>query len=174
MRSPQASKPGLEAGRKSARRHAVLLCFIALSVSYCVFVSGIYVNLFVTGPVFSLPLDFQLAAFRQAEATTPFLLHEVLGGALLASLAALAVFLWVGGTRRLSLVAAIATLLVAYSAYVGSLNIASPLAPTPPGLASVAIPMLSAAAFIGAIVATMLVTLSFRKALGVRSDVRKP
>lgn len=160
---------GALSGIPTEGKWTTIVALVTLLLCYCVFVTGVYINLFVTGPVFSLPLAFELSAFRQAELSWPFVLHELLGGALLLSLATLALSLGLGGARRLSLVAWLGFLLVAYSAFVGSLNLASPLSPTPPGLLSVLVPMLSATAFVAAIVVTMLLTLSLRAPSGSHS-----
>jgi hypothetical protein len=143
----------------------LVLCYCALALMFAVFVSGIYVNLFVAGPVFSLPLDAQLAAFQRAEATWPFVLHEALGGFALVLLVVLSIVLLTDGVKkRPALMGAVAASLVAYSAYVGSLNLTSPLSPVSGGTAAVLIPMASAAAFIGAINLTMLLTLRIMSA----------
>lgn len=157
-------QPRLQGGgrREKTGSWSAILCALTLALSYCVFVSGIYVNLFVAGPVFSLPLSREPAAFQQAEASGPFVLHELLGGLLLVSLGALLTSLIARPSRRLSVFAALAFLSVAYSAFVGSLNVSSPLSPTPPGILSTLVPMLSAAAFIGSIALVMLLSLRLR------------
>jgi hypothetical protein len=151
--------PALEGLRGEIPR---ALCYAALVLFYVVFLSGMYVNLFVAGPVFSLPLNSELAAFVSAEHTAPFLIHEAAGAILLLTLILLTLSLWTTGERRLSLVGSVSALLVAYSAYVGSLNLTSPLAP----VSSPAVPMLSAAALISAIVITMLLTLKMKAGSG--------
>lgn len=143
---------------KAAGRAPLVLCCLSLSLAYAVFVTGIYVNLFVAGPVFSLPLNSESAAFTQAEQSAPFVLHELLGAALLLTLALLTVSLWLAGTRRLSLLSAVPVFFVAYSSYVGSLNLTSPVSASPTGALSALVPMLSAAGFMAAIVITMLLT----------------
>ena len=60
------------------------MCYLVLVLFYTVFVTGIYVNLFVAGPIFSLPLNSEPAAFARAESSVPFIGHEVLGLVLLA------------------------------------------------------------------------------------------
>jgi Ca2+/H+ antiporter len=149
-------------GGRGTRRTALYSCYLALLLFYAVFVSGIYVNLFVAGPVFSLPLGRELAAFTEAESSASFLIHEALGGALLATLVALVVSLWSGGEKRVSFASGVAALLVAYSAYVGSLNISSPPVPavsSSGGATSALVPMLSSAGLAAAIVITMLIAL---------------
>jgi hypothetical protein len=139
------------------------LCCLALLLFYSVFISGIYVNLYVAGPVFSLPLNSELAAFTRAEQTAPFIIHEALGVILIGALVMVVVSLWSGGARKLSISGIVLLLLVAYSAYVGSLNITSPPVPDLSGGAdSVLVPMVSAACFMAAIVVTMLLTLRLR------------
>jgi hypothetical protein len=138
------------------------LSLVALACFYGVFTSGIYVNLFVAGPVFSLPLGLELSAFKAAERTAPFIFHEVIGALTLAALGSLSFSLWSKGMKRLTLVSALPVLFVAYSAYVGSLNVVSPLSPVSGGEAAVLIPMLSAAALISAMLITMLVALRTR------------
>jgi hypothetical protein len=81
---------GPDGGRVTSRM-SLASCNVALLLFYGVFVTGIYVNLFVAGPVFSLPLNSELAAFRVAEDSAPFLIHEALGGALLATLVVLTI-----------------------------------------------------------------------------------
>jgi hypothetical protein len=98
---------------------------LALLLFYCVIVSGIYVNLFVAGPVFSLPLARQAVAFAQAKSSAGFLVHEGLGTMLLVTLVVFAVSLWNRQKRGRALVAGVPAGLVAYSAYVGALNLAS-------------------------------------------------
>jgi hypothetical protein len=150
--------------RRGTSRSALFSCYLALLLLYAVFVTGIYVNLFVAAPVFSLPAGLEVAAFRQAESSAPFLIHEALGGALLASLVFFAVSTWSGGARRYSLIGAVPALLVAYSAYVGSLNLTSPpvAATSTAGAFSVLVPMLSSAGLMAAIVITMLLALKLR------------
>jgi hypothetical protein len=148
-------------------RAARVACYLALVLFYAVFVTGIYVNLFVAGPVFSLPLNSEPAAFARAENSALFIVHEVLGAALLGTLVLLAVSLWVGGARRLSMAAAAPTILVSYSAYVGSQNLTSPLALG----VSVLVPMLSSTGLMAAIIITMLLALEVR-AGGRRTDLR--
>jgi hypothetical protein len=168
MLSPSASDPSSSVSGSAGRERVagwapLVLSYLALLFSYGVFVSGIYVNLFVTGAVFSLPLNSESAAFTQAERSVPFVIHEALGAALLVTLALLTTSLWFVGTRKLSLASAVPVLLVAYSAYVGSLNLTSPLAPvSSAGVLPVLVPMVSAAGFMGAIVITMLLTLRVR------------
>jgi len=145
-------------GERLAGRGPLNLCYIALVLFYSVFVTGIYVNLFVAGPVFSLPVNSQLLAFVQSEGAAAFIFHEALGGVLLATLVVLMVWLGAAGAKRLARNCAVPTLLVAYSAYVGSLNLTSPLAIG----VSVWIPMLSSAGLMAAIVATMLITMKVR------------
>jgi hypothetical protein len=147
------------AGARIAGKSPLALCYLALLLSYAVFVTGIYVNLFVAGPVFSLPLGLELAAFKQAEGSSAFAAHEALGAALLVTLVLLAVSLWFGGARRLSLVSAVPVVLVSYSAFVGSLNLTSPPVPavSSDGAFSALVPMLSSAGFMAAIVVTMLI-----------------
>jgi hypothetical protein len=138
------------------------LCSLSLLFFYAVFVSGIYVNLFVAGPVFSLPLGLEAAAFTQAEHSAAFVTHEALGAALLVILALFSVSLWLSGARRLSVVSAVPVLLVAYSAYVGSLNLTSspvPLTSSTPTAVSVVVTMLSSAGFMAATVITILIAL---------------
>ncbi|MDA4121830.1 MAG: hypothetical protein OK456_01465 [Thaumarchaeota archaeon] len=138
-------------------------CGIVLGLFYAVFVSGVYVNLFVAGPVFSLPLNSELLAFTRAESTAPFILHEGLGAALLLATVLLAIVTWSGGKRKLASLSMVVALLVAYSAYVGSTNLTSPPVPAVSGAAlSVVVPMLSAAAFIAALILTMIVALLMR------------
>lgn len=152
-------------GGGGASRAALFSCYLALLLFYAVFVSGIYVNLFVAGPVFSLPLGLELAAFKQAESSASFVAHEALGGALLASLILLAASLWSGGAKRISLVSVVPALLVAYSAYVGSLNLTSPPVPavsSSGGAVSALVPMLSSAGLMTAMVITMLLALRIR------------
>ena len=152
-------------GGRATSRGALFSCYLALLLFYGVFVTGIYVNLYVAGPVFSLPLGLELAAFRQAESSPSFLIHEGLGGALLVSLVVFAVSLWSVGARRTSMISAVPALLVAYSAYVGSLNLTSPPVPavsSSGGAVSVIVPMLSSAGLISAIVITMLLALRIR------------
>jgi hypothetical protein len=152
------------AGVRGMSRIPLLSCYAALLLFYAVFVTGIYVNLFVAGPVFSLPLGAELAAFRQAESMPPFVLHEVIGGALLVNLVVLTVSLWSGGARRTSLMSAAPVLLVAYSAYVGLLDLTSSPVPavSSSGTASVLVPLLSSAGLMAATVITMLLALKIR------------
>ncbi len=165
--SMASSRPdeGSSAYGVTADGRARISCYLALLLFYAVFVSGIYVNLFVAGPVFSLPLGLELAAFKQAEASASFLVHEALGGALLLSLVLFAASLWSSGERRASAVSAVPALLVAYSAYVGSLNLTSPPVPavsSSGGAVSGLVPLLSSAGLIAAIVITMLLALRMR------------
>jgi hypothetical protein len=154
---------GGEGGQTAARRGSLALCYAALVLFYAVFITGIYVNLFVAGPIFSLPLNSEPAAFARAESTVPFIGHEVLGLMLLAALVTLVIALWVEGAPRLSAVGAVPALLVGYSAYVGSMNLTSTVtAVIPGGAAPFLVPMLSATGLIGAIVITMLLTLRVR------------
>jgi hypothetical protein len=161
---PSESRVG--AGQRvTTGRAPLLLCCSALLLFYAVFVTGIYANLFVVGPVFSLPRNSELAAFTMAEHSAAFVTHEALGGALLLALVLFSALLWSTGTRKLSLVSAGPALLVAYSAYVGSLNLTSPPVPavsTAGGPFSMLVPMLSAAGFMAAIVITMLLALKIR------------
>ena len=162
-----SSARGAWKGPRVISRAATVACYLALVLFYAVFVTGIYVNLFVAGPVFSLPLNSEPAAFARAESSAPFIIHEVLGAALLGTLVLLAVSLWVGGARRLSMTAAAPTILVTYSAYVGSLNLTSPLALG----VSVLAPMVSSTGLMAAIIITMLLALEVR-AGGRRTDLR--
>ena len=147
----------------AAGRGSLALCYVALVLFYAVFITGIYVNLFVAGPIFSLPLNSEPAAFTRAESTVPFIGHEVLGLMLLAALVTLAIALWVEGSPRLSVVGVVPALLVAYSAYVGSTNLTSTVtAVIPGGAAPFLVPMLSAAGLMGAILIAMLLTLRVR------------
>lgn len=139
-----------------------ILGTLALMLCYAVFISGIYVNLFVAGPVFSLPLNSERAAFAVAERSAAFVLHESLGVALLTTLSLFLASLWSIGRTKLALFSLLPVACVAYSAYVGSLNFSSALSPVSGGLETVLIPMLSAAAFMGAIVVTMLLVLKTR------------
>ncbi|HUH99518.1 MAG TPA: hypothetical protein VLY65_00610 [Nitrososphaerales archaeon] len=136
--------------------------YVTLVLFYAVFVSGIYVNLFVVGPVFSLPLGLEAAAFKQAESSAGFLIHEALGALLLVSLVVLTAALWSRGTRRSAGVSAAPALLVAYSAYVGSLNLTSPPVPGTASTGSALVSMLSSAGLIAALVVTMLLLLRLR------------
>ena len=136
----------------AAGRAARTFCYLSLVFFYAIFVSGMYVNLFVAGPVFSLPLGLQLAAMSRAEQSVPFVVHEALGGALFVALVILVVSLWAGGSRRLSLVAVVPAALVSYSAYVGSLNLTA-LAPMGSALES----MVSSTGLMAAIILTMLI-----------------
>jgi hypothetical protein len=155
---------GGRAGGRVMSRAPLLSCYAALLLFYAVFLTGIYVNLFVAGPVFSLPLGLELAAFRQAESMPPFVLHEVIGGALLVTLVVLTISLWSGGARRASLMSAAPALFVAYSAYVGLLDLTSSPVPavSSSGMASVLVPLLSSAGLMAATVITMLLTLKIR------------
>jgi hypothetical protein len=152
-------------GGRGTGRTALFSCYLALVLFYAVFVTGIYVNLYVAGPVFSLPLGLELAAFGHAESSASFLIHEALGAALLTTLVVLAVSLWSGGAKRASLMSAAPALLVAYSAYVGSLNLTSPPVPvvsSSGGAVSALVPMLSSAGLMAAMVITMLIALRIR------------
>ncbi len=143
----------------------LLLSYAALLLFYLVFVSGMYVNLFVAGPVFSLPLGRELPAFLNAESSPPFLIHEGLGALLLATLVVLALAMTRSGSRASSAFGVVPAILVAYSAYVGSLNITAPPVPATSAsvtLLSALVPMLSSAAFISAVVLTMLLALRLR------------
>ena len=80
--------------RPETSRAALFSCYLALLLFYGVFVTGVYVNVFVAGPALSLPSALEPAAFRQAESTAPFLIHEALGGALLATLIVLSLSLF--------------------------------------------------------------------------------
>ena len=155
---------GGPAGGEGAGRTPLASSYLALLLFYAVFVTGIYVNLFVAGPVFSLPVGLQAAAFKQAEASASFLVHEALGGALLASLVLLAASLWSAGEKRISAVSLIPVLLVAYSAYVGSLNLTSSpgSAISSSGAPSAIVPMLSSTGLMAAMVITMLLALEIR------------
>jgi len=140
-----------------------ILCGLALGLFYAVFVSGVYVNLFVAGPVFSLPLNSELPAFTRAEHTAPFVLHEGLGAALLLATALLAIVTWSRGARKLATLSTVVALLVAYSAYVGSTNLTSPPVPAVSGgVLSVVVPMISAAALIAALLITMMLAVVMR------------
>jgi hypothetical protein len=153
------------AGREPAAGGGSLaLCYLSLALFYAVFVTGIYVNLFVAGPIFSLPLNSEAAAFARAESSGPFVVHEVLGLMLLAALVTLVISLWIGGAGRLAAVGVAPALLVGYSAYVGSMNLTSTVTAVLPGGASatILVPMLSAVGLMGAIVVTMLLTLRIR------------
>jgi hypothetical protein len=146
--------------RAAGRSGALLTCYSALLLFYLVFVSGIYLNLYVAGPVFSLPLGLEPAAFDAAKNSAAFVAHEALGAALLASLVLLAASLWSGGDRRGALASAVPAILVAYSAYVGSMNLTSP--PSAALAASPFVPMLSSAGLAAATVVTMLLALRLR------------
>jgi hypothetical protein len=130
---------------------------LALALFLLVFVSGMYVNLYVAGPAYSLPLAKEAAAFSQAERSLAFIAHEALGGLLLLTLLAFAVSL--RRARSRALVAVIPVVLVAYSAYVGSLNLDSHLP-----LASVgqATGLLSSLGLMVALVVTMLLVVKAR------------
>lgn len=130
---------------------------LALLLFLGVFVSGMYVNLYVAGPVFSLPLAKQAAAFAKAEASGAFVAHEALGGLLLLALVLLTLSL--RRDRRLGAVAALASILVAYSAYVGSLNLTT--SPTSM-ISSQGTDLLSSAGLMGALVITMLLVIKVR------------
>jgi hypothetical protein len=160
MASIAPGKGGHEYLGVSGGRAPLRWCYIALVLFYAVFVSGMYVNLDVAGPVFSLPIGLEPAAFKAAEWSAAFVVHEALGGSLFASLVVLAASLWYGGARQDALVGSGAALLVAYSAYVGSLNLTS--MPVPEVSGSPLIPMLSSAGLMAAIVLTMLLALRFR------------
>jgi len=143
------------------------LCYLALILFYAVFVTGVYVNLFVVGPVLSLPLGRELASFVQAERSAAFVAHEALGAALLVMLALLTTSLRIAGARATSLASAVPVLLVAYSACVGLTDLVSPPVPaaSPPssgGLASTVVPMLSSAGLMAALIITMLLALKMR------------
>jgi hypothetical protein len=160
-------------GVRITGRSPLALCYLALLLSYAVFVTGMYVNLFVVGPVFSLPLGLEPAAFRQAEGSPAFATHEALGAALLVTLALFAISLWFGGVRRLSLVSAVPVLLVSYSAYVGSLNLTTspvPAISSSGGALSTLVPMLSSAGLMAAIVVTMLIAVRMRRTAGVANS----
>jgi len=163
------SRLSLEDGRpghggRGTSRAALAACYSSLALFYAVFVTGIYVNLYVAGPVFSLPLGLELAAFRQAESTASFLIHEGVGGALLVSLIVLVGALWRDGARRTSMMSALPAMLVAYSAYVGSLNLTSPPVPAVPSSGGAAlVPMLSSVGLMAAMVVTMLLALKIRR-----------
>jgi hypothetical protein len=160
MASMEPGRGGAEYLGVNGGRAPLRWCYVALVLFYAVFVSGIYVNLNVAGPDFSLPIGLEPAAFKAAESSTAFVVHEALGGSLLASLVALAASLWFGGARRDTLVGAGAALLVSYSAYVGSLNLTS--IPVPEVAGSPLVPMLSSAGLMAAIILTMLLTLRIR------------
>jgi len=155
---------GLRAYGRETSKAARFSCYLALLLFYCVFVTGVYVNLFVAGPALSLPPALAQSAFRQAESTSPFLIHEALGGALLATLVVFCLSMLAKGASRSSLASVAPALLVAYSAYVGSLNLTSPAAQalSSGGAASVLVPMLSSAGLMAATVITMLLALGLR------------
>ena len=115
------SESGTPSGREVTGPSSLPLGALALAFFFLVFVSGMYVNLYVAGPVYSLPLAKEAAAFSRAEGSAGFIAHEALGALLLLTLSAFAVSL--RRARSRALVAVIPFVLVAYSAYVGSLNL---------------------------------------------------
>jgi hypothetical protein len=137
--------------------YSVSLGAVALTLFFLVFVSGMYVNLYVAGPVYSLPLAKEAAAFSQAEGTAGFVAHEALGGLLLLTLLAFAVSL--RRSRSLALVAVIPVALVAYSAYVGSVNLDSHLPVVGVGQAT---ELLSSLGLMVGLVVTMLLVAKAR------------
>ncbi len=151
-------RPSTTAVERMTGRAPLVLFYSALVLFYAIFVTGIYVNLFVAGPDFSLPPNSQAAAFVRSESSAAFVLHEAVGGLLLSALVLVAGSLWYAGARRLSMVSAVPALLVAYSAYVGSLNFTSLAVRT----TSVLVPMLSSAGLMVALILTMLLTLRVR------------
>jgi hypothetical protein len=142
-----------EAGRTWRSAEVSRLSFpagtLALVLFFGVFVTGMYVNLFVAGPVYSLPVAKQAAAFAKAEGTAGFVLHEALGGLLLLTLIVLAATLL--RYQKLGV--------VAYSAYVGSLNLTSSGVAVVSGQGP---ELLSSVGLIAALVMTMLLVIKVR------------
>jgi len=131
---------------------------LALVLFFGVFVTGMYVNLFVAGPVYSLPLAKQAAALAKAEGSAGFIFHEALGGLLLLAVVVMAATLL--RQRGLGVAASLAAALVAYSAYVGALNLTSTGVVAVSGQGT---QLLSSVGLMAALVITMLLVIRVRE-----------
>lgn len=148
------------------------LSVAVLGLFYVVFVSGMYVNLFVASSIFSLPPSVARQMLGQMLYSPSGLIHEISGLVLLSLSLALAVLLHRSHRKNLANRAVAVMSLVAYSMFVGILmNVVPAFSPAtvatgvPGGLnylvVEVIVPMLSAAAF----VISMLVAMSITYAL---------
>lgn len=148
---------------KSGTRVLRSLAFAVLAMFYLVFLSGMYVNLFIASSVFSEPPAVARQMLAGMVASFPALFHETSGILLLALAITLAVSLYRAHFTKLAIRGLICSLLVTYSllegVLVNILPIFEPLT-TPETtsfyfITSVISPMLSAAGFLVAILIAM-------------------
>ncbi|MGI0091167.1 MAG: hypothetical protein ACREBS_05615 [Nitrososphaerales archaeon] len=143
------------------------LSFMVLGLFYLVFLSGIYVNLFVASSVFSEPPAVTTQMLGQMVTSPPVLLHETSGVLLLGLAIALTATLFRARFRELAIRGALCSLLIVYSLLEGVLMNVLPIfePPTSPALSSqtnhfyivtsVVAPLFSAAGFLAAILIAM-------------------
>jgi hypothetical protein len=151
------------------------LSVATLALFYLVFVSGIYLNLYVASSVFSEPPAVEQKMLGQLVTSPTALFHETSGTLLLLMMIFFTIGLFRSFPKKFALRALIATILVLYSLLVGAFeNIEPVLVPASLSiesaqnglahlLSSEVIPLLSAAGFLAALVILMSVVHEMRK-----------
>jgi hypothetical protein len=149
------------------------LSIATLTFFYGVFVSGIYLNLYVASSVFSEPPVIAQKMLGEMITSPAALLHEIAGTLLLVLTIAFAIALFRSGQRKLAIRGLIGSLLVLYSLLVGVLDNIEPLfVPATSSIlnpqnglyhlfSSEIVPLFSAAGFLTAIIIAMTITRSF-------------
>ncbi|HVB12558.1 MAG TPA: hypothetical protein VNE86_05445 [Nitrososphaerales archaeon] len=145
---------------------------VTLTLFYLVFVSGMYLNLFVASAIFSKPPEIARQMLGQMVTTPTALIHEFSGGVLLASVISFTLVLFSKGLKRLAVRGVVVTLLVTYSLLLGVIENIEPATNAvfnpQAGLESLMIseiaPLLSAAGFFVAILISMSIVLRLRSA----------
>ena len=95
------------------------LSIVTLALFYIVFVSGMYLNLFVASNVFSKPPAIAQQMLGQMVTSPSALVHEVSGVLLLASVISFTLVLFSKGLKKLAYRGLVASLLVTYSLVLG-------------------------------------------------------
>jgi hypothetical protein len=142
------------------------LSLVTLGLFYVVFISGIYVNLFVASSVFSEPPFIANQLLAKMIVSPPALVHETSGVLLLVFSFTLTVTTLQAKMSKLAIYGAISSLLVTYSLLEGVMMNVIPALETPMEssssfhfLTSVIAPLVSAAGFLTALLITMGVVL---------------
>ncbi len=157
-------------------KKTLTLSFSVLGLFYVVFLSGMYVNLFVASSVFSEPPAIAQKMLFGMVTSPPALIHEISGVLLLVLVTALTISLLCTRLSKLGRMGIISSLLVAYSLLQGVLSNIAPIFESQSGtlvsqtglvqaITSVVEPMISAAGFFISIIITMIIAerLSSRK-----------
>ena len=142
--------------RQEGVRPLLHILYMELFLFCLVFLSGMYVNLWVAGGIFSMPPAVARGMLAGAIYSPPFAAHAMLGILLLGAGVASTASLWRKGLKRWLFLSVASTSLIGYSALVGVLNMT---ALSDGGyLVFLVVPMLSAAGFMASLLASVLLT----------------